>query len=387
MWIYKSKAGRASRRIPVAGIAKLVDGNMIGTLTLMETKTLSAHEELFDFALSGLAAIPVPGFALTSDRRILLVTRAFEQAMGRASADLVGQRIDILAPGRPVPAAAVSGDGGEAHWRFEAADGRALIAQSRSARLVTRAGEPVWLTLLSSLQEAAAPSRREGRWTLTERSLRALRYAAARALSDVLSGPRADGEPGLARRRLAALRGEDRLTGLSDRRVFEDTMARERRRAQDAGERLGLLIVDLDHFKAFNELYGRSAGDAALRGVAQAMRRAAFRASDLPARFRSESFAMLARGLNDNGGRVVGERVRKAVEALEIPHVDSPYGHLTVSIGVASADFSAGAWECAALVERADCALYLAKTQGRNRVENAAPLAEAETARPARRTA
>jgi diguanylate cyclase (GGDEF)-like protein len=357
----------------------------------METKARSAPGELFDVALSGLAAIPIPGFALTADRRILLVTHTFEQAMRRASADLVGRRIDSLAPGRPVPAAAVSGEGGEANWRFEPGDGRALIAQSRSARLVTRAGEPVWLTLMSSLEETAAASRPaapmggEGRWTLAERSLRSLRYAVVRALSDVLSGPRADGEHGFAKRRLAALRGEDRLTGLSDRRVFEDTMAREQRRAEGAGERLGLLIVEVDDFKAFTDLYGRDAGDAALRGVAQAIRRAAFRASDLPARYRNETFAMLARGLNENGGRVVGERVRKAVEALAIPHAGSSHGRLTVSVGVASSDFACVSRDRAALVERADCALYVAKTQGRNRVENAAPSADADA--PRRQTA
>jgi len=356
----------------------------------METKARSANEELFDIALSGLSAIPVPGFVLTADRRILLVTRAFEQELKRAASDLVGRRIDFLAPGRPVPAVAISGEGGEANWRFEAADGRALIARSRSARMVTRAGGSVWLTLFSSLQEDASASRRaalvrgEGRWTWAERSLRSLRYSAARALTDVLSGApgvlrrtRADGERGFADRRLAALRGEDCLTGLSDRRQFEDTLAREQRRAEDAGERLGLLIIDLDHFKPFVAHYGRAAGDAALRNVAQAIRQAAFRASDLPARYRNESFAMLARGLNENGGRVVGERVRKAVEALAIPHAGSPFGRLTVSIGVASADFASVSKDRAALVERADCALYLAKTQGRNRVENAAPAIEA----------
>jgi diguanylate cyclase (GGDEF)-like protein len=352
----------------------------------MEIQSRSAHEELFDIALSGLSSIPVPGFVLTADRRILLVTRTFEQALRRAAADLVGRRIDALTPGREVPAIAVSGDGGEARWRFEAADGRALIAQSRSARMVTRAGEPVWLTLLASLEEDASSSRAASArgWSWAETSLRSLRYSAARALTGVLAGARGDSGPhgaegarGFADRRLAALRGEDSLTGLSDRRLFETTLAREQRRAHDAGERLGLLIVDIDHFKPFNELYGRAAGDAALRGVAQAIRRAAFRASDLPARYRSESFVMLARGLNENGGRVVGERVRKAVEALAIPHSGSPLGRLTVSIGVASADFASVPRDGAALIERADCALYLAKTQGRNRVENAAPPIEA----------
>jgi diguanylate cyclase (GGDEF)-like protein len=361
---------------------------MIGTVTLMEIKACSPHEELFDVALSGLSAIPIPGFALTSDRRILLVTRLFEQVMRRAAADLVGRRIDSLAPGRPVPAAAVSGEGGEANWRFEAADGRALIAQSRSARLVTRAGEPVWLTLLSSLEVTAAsrragPPRGEARWTLAEMSLRSLRYSAVRALSDALSRPRLDGERSFAKRRLAALRGEDGLTGLSDRRQFEDTLAREQRRAQNAGERLGLLVVDLDHFKPFNERYGRAAGDAALRSVAEAIRLAAFRASDLPARYRDESFAMLARGLNENGGRVVGERVRKAVEALAIPHAGSPHGRLTISVGVASVDFACVPRDRAALLERADCALHLAKTQGRNRVETAAPSVDAVSLRAA----
>ena len=359
----------------------------------METKTRSAKEEMFDIALSGLSAIPVPGFVLTADRRILLVTRTFEQAMRRAAAGLVGRRIDSLTPGRAVPVTAVSGDGGEARWRFEAADGRVLIAQSRSARMVTRAGEPVWLTMLVSLDEDTSAPRRavlvrgEGRWSWAERSLRSLRYSAARALTDALSAVRrisgqrrADGERGFADRRLATLRGEDRLTGLSDRRLFEDRLASEQRRAQDAGERLGLLIVDIDHFKTFNDLYGRAAGDAALRSVAQAIRQAAFRASDLPARYRSEGFVMLARGLNENGGRVVGERVRKAVEALAIPHTGSPFGRLTVSVGVASADFASVPRDRATLIERADCALYLAKTQGRNRVENAAPPVEALSA-------
>jgi diguanylate cyclase (GGDEF)-like protein len=364
--------------------------NMVGTVTPMETKTRLANEERFDIAVSGLSEIPTPGFILTSDRRILLVTRAFERTMGRAAVELVGRRIDGLAPGRPVPAAAVSGEGGEARWRFEAADGRALIAHSHTARLATRAGEPVWLTLLESVEEdaptrrRASPQRGEGRWTWAERSLRSLRYSAVRALTDVLAisrRGRAGGERGFADRRLAALRGEDRLTGLTDRRLFQDRLAREERRAQDACERLGLLIIDIDHFKPFNDLYGSAAGDAALRAVAQAIRQAAFRASDLPARFRDEGFAMLARGLNENGGRVVGERVRKAVEALAIQHAGSPFGHLTVSVGVAAVDFATVPRERAALIERADCALYLAKTQGRNRVENAAPPVEVRVKR------
>jgi len=339
----------------------------------MESMARSANEALFDIAFSDLSAIPVPGFALTAERRILLITQTFEQAIGRAAADLVGRRIDALALGRPLPAAAMSGEGGEAHWRFQAADGRVLNAQSRSVRLVTRAGEPIWLILLTSLEHgAAAPLRGEGRWTWAERSLRSLSYSAARALTNVLSG----GARGFANRRFAALRGEDRLTGLSDRRMFEDTLARERRRARNGGERLGLLIVDLDHFKPYNDLYGHVAGDAAMRSAAQAIRQAAFRASDLPARYRSASFAMIARGLNENGGRVVGERLRKAVEALAIAHSGSPFGRLTVSVGVASVDFADADQDGTALVERADCALYTAKTQGRNRVENAAPSAE-----------
>ena len=348
----------------------------------MDMKAQFAAEAVFDVALSGLSAIPVPGFALTADRRVAFVTRSFEQALGRSAGELVGRRIDALAPGRAVPAVAASGEGGEASWRFEAADGRHWVARARSARLLTRAGEPIWLTLCTSLDpQGPPPNRGEGRWSRAERSLRSLRYRAARALSDALSGARVGGERSFADRRLAALRGEDRLTGLSDRRAFEDSLAREQRRAEGAGERLGLLIVDLDHFKPFNDLYGRAAGDAALRCVARALRQAAFRASDLPARYRDAGFAMLARGLNENGGRVVGERVRKAVEALAIAHSGSPFGHLTVSVGVAAVDFASVSRDRAALMERADCALYLAKTQGRNRVETAPPVIEAEARR------
>ena len=164
----------------------------------------------------------------------------------------------------------------------------------------------------------------------------------------------------------------DGLTGLANRRRFDDQVHIECERALRSVEPLSLLMIDVDHFKRFNDRYGHPAGDACLRSVAVAIQGLVSRPADLVARYGGEEFVMLLPQTQLFGARHLGERVVKAVEALCIPHDVSPSGPVvTVSVGVATA--LCGAEEgCtpiapAALVSAADQAMYAAKAAGRGR--------------------
>lgn len=159
----------------------------------------------------------------------------------------------------------------------------------------------------------------------------------------------------------------DALTGLPNRRYLEELLATvgPRRRAID---RLGLLMVDLDHFKQLNDNYGHATGDAVLRAVAERLSNAV-RADDTPARYGGEEFAVVLRRTTDEQAVEVAERIRAEVEA--IPAADLGVREpVTVSIGVAVGD--AGAADVQLLLQAADRALYQAKRAGRNRVAVAA---------------
>jgi len=152
---------------------------------------------------------------------------------------------------------------------------------------------------------------------------------------------------------------QDGLTGVSNRRHFDETLALEWRRAARNRAPLALLMVDIDHFKRYNDEEGHQAGDEALRRVAQTMRDALNRAADLVARYGGEEFGILLPETDLNQARRVAEVLRKRVEML---------GVVTVSIGVASKLAPHDGDGVEDLVRTADEALYEAKRRGRNRV-------------------
>jgi diguanylate cyclase (GGDEF)-like protein len=158
----------------------------------------------------------------------------------------------------------------------------------------------------------------------------------------------------------------DALTGLPNRRYFEEllTILRPGRRS---GDRTGVLMVDVDHFKRLNDRYGHSTGDQVLTAIAGAIT-ASVRAEDTPARYGGEEFVVVLRRASAGQAADVGERIRMAVASLPIAQLglDEP---VTVSVGVAVAGEDES--EIRPLVERADQALYLAKRRGRDRVEAA----------------
>jgi diguanylate cyclase (GGDEF)-like protein len=158
----------------------------------------------------------------------------------------------------------------------------------------------------------------------------------------------------------------DPLTGIANRRRFDVFIQQEWLRAHRSREPLSLLLLDADHFKAYNDRYGHQAGDEALRQIANVLRTAVHRITDLAARFGGEEFTIVLANTGGEGGVRVAETIRASIEALRIPHAGSPEGVVTVSLGVATAnDTHAGVSD---LIGASDRALYEAKNLGRNRV-------------------
>ncbi len=175
--------------------------------------------------------------------------------------------------------------------------------------------------------------------------------------------------------KLSELALTDGLTGLANRRAFDDALEKEWKRTKRAGGALSLLLLDLDRFKAFNDHYGHQVGDDCLRAVAAAIGAALRRPGDLAARYGGEELAIILPETDLAGAIAIAEVVRSAVAALCIAHVENKEGDglVSVSIGAATALSRVGGsvQMPAGLLQAADTALYKAKQRGRNRVETA----------------
>jgi diguanylate cyclase (GGDEF)-like protein len=170
-----------------------------------------------------------------------------------------------------------------------------------------------------------------------------------------------------ANKRLELLSVTDALTGLPNRRRFNEALAAEWLRARRAGSSVALAMIDIDHFKLFNDQYGHQGGDTCLRLVADTMRRGLRAGSDMVARYGGEEFVLLLPQTNLVGACVKAERVRAAVAALHEPHLKSTHGIVTVSMGVTAVVPPPNVSEDR-LLALADAALYEAKGSWRNRV-------------------
>ena len=168
---------------------------------------------------------------------------------------------------------------------------------------------------------------------------------------------------------LAALASKDALTGLANRRNWDERAAVEVSRARRECQSVSVLMIDVDHFKAFNDTYGHPAGDTSLRQIAGGILSQAQRPADLVARLGGEEFAVLLPNTDSAGAFALAERLVAGVSELAIPHRrNMPWGVLTISIGIATAVPSGPAgWSIDTLMEEADAALYRAKSTGRNR--------------------
>ena len=170
-------------------------------------------------------------------------------------------------------------------------------------------------------------------------------------------------------RSLQILSLEDSLTGLGNRRQFDLSLTQAYRRGMRNHSSMALIMIDVDHFKRFNDLYGHPVGDECLRKIGLALKNTLGRPSDVAMRYGGEELAAVLSETNAAGARIVAERIRATIEALAIPHAGSPVGCVTISLGVAACVPQEQDGGTVALIEAADRALYAAKKCGRNRVQ------------------
>src|SRR5580700_9891395 len=171
----------------------------------------------------------------------------------------------------------------------------------------------------------------------------------------------------IANEHLEELASLDGLTGLANRRGFDRQLETEWRRAAERNDPIALMMIDIDHFKLYNDRYGHVSGDTCLRSVGETLSLVTLETAVLVARYGGEEFALLLPGLDLQRAASLGEEARRSVEELFITHAEAPCGHVTVSVGVQAIIPQKGQ-NAADLVEAADGALYAAKRCGRNRV-------------------
>lgn len=171
-------------------------------------------------------------------------------------------------------------------------------------------------------------------------------------------------------RRYRELANADALTGLANRRGFDERLEEEWSHAERRGRSLALLLIDVDLFKSYNDIYGHIGGDACLRCIAKVIAATLQRHSDVAARFGGEEFAVILPDTELETAFRVAESIREAVVTMNMPHSGNPDGISTISIGVAAGVPEHNA-SVTTLLTASDHALYRAKYLGRNRVEGA----------------
>ena len=303
------------------------------------------------FAYQLMEMLAVPAFVLDSHAQVLIWNRACERLTGVPASEIVGT---------------------DKHWRSFYDEPRPtladLVIQNRLdeiRHIYPRHGKP---------QSGSATPLSVETWCDMPRAGKR-RYLAADAspifddsgrLKAVVETLRDLTEEKMARLALEKLATRDGLTGLANRRCFDDTLAAEWQRAQRQCQPISLLMVDVDNFKAYNDANGHLGGDECLKRIATAVA-SEMRANDLVARYGGEEFAVILPNQSLKGAAIVAERIRSRVERLRLPNGLAPLRQVTVSIGAATA--IAGPHNTASeLVAIADAALYRAKHLGRNRI-------------------
>ena len=303
------------------------------------------------FAVKLMQDLVVPTFVLDADCRVIIWNRACERLTGVAARDLVGTRDHWRAfydEPRPCLADLVAqGRTGEIENLYAASDDTGSSEQGLHAEnwcVMPQLGSELYLAI-----DAGPIYDAEGHL-----------IAVVETLRDMTDHKR-------AQTALEFLAARDGLTGVANRRSFDEKLSHEWLRGRRDEQPLALLMLDVDHFKRFNDSYGHQQGDDCLSRVAECAAAIVFRPGDMVARYGGEEFAIILPGTDFDGAINVADRVREAVSRLAIPHAGSEMGIVTVSIGV-SAIVPGGNLQSQALIKAADVALYRAKHDGRDRV-------------------
>jgi diguanylate cyclase (GGDEF)-like protein len=172
----------------------------------------------------------------------------------------------------------------------------------------------------------------------------------------------------IAARKLENLASSDHLTRLHNRRSFDAYIESEWQRAYNEQQSIALLFIDVDHFKRYNDLYGHLEGDQCLCAVAEILSKS-IRKSDFAARYGGEEFVVEMTGANIQSAQRVADNILSAIRIKHIPHSDSVVPYVSLSIGcMICIPSSSDSAQMADFIKQADCALYMAKEQGRNRI-------------------
>jgi diguanylate cyclase (GGDEF)-like protein/PAS domain S-box-containing protein len=227
--------------------------------------------------------------------------------------------------------------------------------------------------------------KRDGEYFWVEGSLRVYRDPTSgrpigylNLIRDISERKRAEEHLQSAYHAMESLVVVDALTGISNRRRFDEVLTMEWRRGLRDADKLSLLLIDADHFKRYNDTYGHVRGDSCLKQIAEAALDVVLRPGDLVARYGGEEFAVVLPGTDEGGAKAVAEDICQAVRNRELPHEGNAPGIVTVSIGCATVVPQRGKTP-QDLIESADQALYRAKGRGRNRVVVAGSLARPES--------
>jgi diguanylate cyclase (GGDEF)-like protein/PAS domain S-box-containing protein len=320
---------------------------MTGTTTLQRLLDASGAQPDRAFAHQLMEMLAIPVFVLDASCRVMIWNRACERLTGVPAAEVLGTR---------------------EHWRSFFDEQRPTLAD------LLIEGRELEVRQIHPRQGPAGQHLSAESWCDMPRVGRR-RYLAADAspiydergrISAAVQTLRDMTDEKMAQIALEQLATRDGLTGLANRRCFDDTLHAEWARALRQHQPLSLLMVDVDNFKAYNDANGHLGGDECLKRIATAVA-SEMRANDLVARYGGEEFAVILPNQSLKGAASVAERIRTRVEQLQVPNRLAPSQRVTVSIGAATA-IASPENSASDLVAIADAALYRAKHMGRNRI-------------------